>query len=191
MTPLQATNLWKKVAREWAQDRVAQARAHHPTTRIRIRRAVERRFREDEWQRLTLSPPTLQLSGAILTTTTSAVDNAMTPSHIATANPFLCAPAWFRLPTPTAQALRQHFPEEVPGGQLYCMTGPKPKISTTTTSTTGVPKKKTTKKPWFPGKKRRTRQGRWYLTEDEDGYRRRVTQEEEFRLIAQGQAPPP
>ena len=70
------------------------------------------------------------------------------------------------------------------------MTGPKPKTSTTTTSTTEV-KKKTTKKPRFPTKPRRTRQGKWYLTEDEEGYRRRVTQEEEFRLIAQGQALPP
>ena len=75
---------------------------------------------------------------------------------------------------------------------MYCMTGPKPKTSTTTTSTTEVTqKKKTTKKPRFPTKERRTRKGKWYLTEDEEGYRHRVTQEEEFRLIAQGQAPPP
>ena len=59
------------------------------------------------------------------------------------------------------------------------------------TSTTEVGKKKTTKKPCFPTKERRTRKGKWYLTEDEEGYQRRVTQEEEFRLIAQGQAPPP
>ena len=114
------------------------------------------------------------------------------PSRIATASPFLCAPAWFQLPTPTAVALCQHFPEEVPGGQLYCMTGPKPRTLTTTSSTTGVEeKKKTTKKPRFPTKPRRSRLGKWYLTEDEEGYRRRVTREEEFRLIAQGQAPPP
>ena len=60
-----------------------------------------------------------------------------------------------------------------------------------TTSTTEVGKKKTTKKPHFPTKERRVRKGRWYLTEDDEGYRWRVTQEEEFRLIAQGQAPPP
>ena len=71
------------------------------------------------------------------------------------------------------------------------MTGPKPKTSTTTTSTTEVGKKKTTKKPRFPTKPRRERKGKWYLTEDEEGYRRRVTQEEEFRLIAQGQKPLP
>ena len=83
------------------------------------------------------------------------------------------------------------FPRRSAWGQLYCMTGPKPKTSRTTTSITGVEKKKTTKKPRFPTKERRVRQGKWYLTEDEEGYRRRVTQEEEFRLIAQGQAPPP
>ena len=152
VTPPQATQLWQKVAREWAQDRMARARAHHPTTRIRIRRAVERKFCEDKWEHLTLSPPPLTLTGAILTTTTSTVGSARTPSHIATASPFLCAPAWFQLPTPTAEALRQHFPEETHGEQLYCMTGPKLKTSTTTTSTTEVGKKKTTKKPRFPTK---------------------------------------
>src|ERR1700761_9710343 len=124
---------------------MARARAHHPTTRIRIRRAVEKKFREDEWARLILSPPSLSRSGAILTTTTTMTfdaGSAKTPLRTATASPFLCAPAWFRLPTPTAVALRQHFPEETPGGQLYCMTGPKPKTSTTTTSTTKVKKKK-------------------------------------------------
>src|ERR1700761_3633424 len=155
-TPLQATQLWQKVAREWAQERMAKARAHHPTTRIRIRRAVEKKFREDEWERLTLSPPPLSRSGQILTTTTttiSAADNARIPSHTATASPFLCAPAWFRLPTPTAVALRQRFPEETRGEPLYCMTGPRPKTLTTTTSTTEVAqKKKTTKKPRFPSK---------------------------------------
>ena len=148
-------NASDEVAREWAQDRMARARAHHPTTRIRIRRVVEKKFREDEWERLTLSPPQLSRSGAILTTTmttTFAVGNAKTPSHTATASPFLCAPAWFRLPTPTAAALRQHFPEETHGEQLYCMTGPKPKTSTTTSSTTEGGKKKTTKKPRFPTK---------------------------------------
>ena len=47
------------------------------------------------------------------------------------------------------------------------------------------------KKPRFPIKEWRVRKGKWYLTEDKEGYWRRVTQEEEFRLIAQGQAPPP
>ena len=58
-------------------------------------------------------------------------------------------------------------------------------------STTEVEKKKkTAKKPRFPTKPQRSRLGKWYLTEDEEGYRRRVTREEEFHLIAQGQAPP-
>src|ERR1700761_5692911 len=90
-TLAQAMTMWQKVAREWAQDQMARARAHHPTTRIRIRRAVEKKFREDKWERLILSPPQLSRSGAILTmmttTTTSAVGSATTPSHTATASP--------------------------------------------------------------------------------------------------------
>src|ERR1700761_1451349 len=48
-TLAQATTMWQQVAREWAQDRMERARADHPTTRIRIRRAAEKKFREEEW----------------------------------------------------------------------------------------------------------------------------------------------